>query len=146
MDQYKYQYWKYWHVGIFLVYILIRECPILNVQWSVVSLVLASETDSPGILCNWPGLIYIRVLSQICWGDIILDHSQVFKFQGMFPIDFLSTPVHMHNGLICIVFCLSVTGPKFTRQKVTRQKFISQEPFDLVTILRVTASLWSSLG
>ncbi len=25
----------------------------------------------------------------------------------------LSTPVHMHGGLICIAFRMSVTGPKF---------------------------------
>ena len=41
---------------------------------------------------------------------------------------FLSPPVRMHGGLICIAFCLSVTGPK-----VTRPKIISQQPFNLAS-------------
>ncbi len=38
--------------------------------------------------------------------------------------DILCTPVHMHNGLICITFCLYVWNwiEIHTRQKVTRQK------------------------
>ncbi len=40
---------------------------------------------------------------------------------------FLSTPVLMHGGLLCIAFCLSVRDwTKIrTRQKVTRSKFTS---------------------
>ncbi len=46
--------------------------------------------------------------------------------------DFLSPPVLMHGGLIGIAFCpfLCPSGTN-TRKKVTRKKFISQEPFDL---------------
>ncbi len=64
-------------------------------------------------------------------------------------ITFLSTPVHMHGGLLCITFCLSVclSGCDLTkiqtRQKVTRQKFISQEPFDIWSPKSLqVATLW----
>ena len=30
----------------------------------------------------------------------------------------LSVSVPMHSGLLCINFCLSVTGPKFTRKSI----------------------------
>ncbi len=39
---------------------------------------------------------------------------------------FLSPPVRMHGGLICIALRLDVIGPKVTCQKV-----ISLEPFDV---------------
>ncbi len=40
---------------------------------------------------------------------------------------FLSPPVPMHGGLICVTFRLSVV----TRPKLLEKKFISLEPFDL---------------
>ncbi len=73
-----------------------RPNPTLDVH--VVQIIL--------LLCG--RLSNIQVLSQICWGDIILDHSQVFKFHKMLPIDyFLHVPsyyVHLnvvfHNGMV----------------------------------------------
>ena len=48
--------------------------------------------------------------------------------RGTVSVPFLSPPVRMHGGLICVTFCLSVcpsvTGPKFTGPKVTRPKFV----------------------
>ncbi len=35
---------------------------------------------------------------------------------------FLSPPVRMHGGLICIGFCMSVTGPKFRLEKMLLDK------------------------
>ncbi len=47
-------------------------------------------------------------------------------FVAMIKRMFLSPPVRMHGGLICITLRLDVIGPKVTCQKV-----ISLDPFDL---------------
>ena len=55
---------------------------------------------------------------------------------------FLSPPVVMHGGLLCIAFCLSVCPSvclllyqksldKNTLEKITRKKFITREPFEV---------------
>ncbi len=56
------------------------------------------------------------------------DISALDKYVLRIIASFMSPPLLMHAGLIHIAFCLSLdVGPKFTVQKITRQKFISQE-------------------
>ena len=46
-----------------------------------------------------------------------LINLQIYFFTLRNSCTFLSPPVHMHGGLLCIAFHLSVTWPKLTRQK-----------------------------
>ena len=48
-------------------------------------------------------------------------------YETLYNLWLLSPPVLMHDGLLGVAFCPSVTN---TRNKVTRKKFISQEPCD----------------
>ena len=55
---------------------------------------------------------FIRPLSVYSMVDDYSDEMKLSpKRKKPWHLFLLSTPVHMHGGLICITFCLSVTGP-----------------------------------